>query len=318
MDNEKINVEALSEDENPIESDKAGIVESNAVNEEIKEDSNEVKERKEEIRKEDNKKIGIFTLICVISGIFGGFLGAGGVGLVVMLERSGMSFVDFWNQLQKDFAVPASFLLIVFDVVLILISLSYYLKGKKLWNSDMDEDEKYTVVDKKLSLSIIYSNVNYFINFAFFGFAFYAGMSFVEDVSESWLLIYMRMVDLVVFMATLFICLAIQKACINLTKLMNPEKKGSVYDMKFDKVWYESCDEAERMQIGIASYKTVKVTNTALVILFVLFVLGAMFFEIGILPIVILTAIALVVNITYGVASMKAGANCGSSDSVIK
>ena len=311
LDSEKINADVET-----IECDK--MEDGSMLQEATPDKSKEINERKEEIRKEDSKKIGKFILICTISGLIGGIVGAGGMVFVTMLEESGMSFVEFWNQLQRDFTTPASVLLIVFDVIFILISLAYYLKGKKIWNSNMDEDEKYAVVDKKLSLSIIYSNVCYFINFAFFGFAFYAGLSIVEEASETELLIYIRLVDLVVFMATLFICLSIQKACVNLTKLMNPEKKGSIYDTKFDKVWYESCDEAERMQIGIAGYQTVKATNITIIILMVIFVCASMFFEIGILPLAIIAVIGLVVNITYGVASMKAGAGCGSSSSVLK
>ncbi len=302
MDNENLNVETVNEE---VYAD----IESKA------EDSvkDEIAERKEEIRKEDKNKVGLFAVILMISGFLGGVLGAIGIGLVESMEESGMTFVEFWNQLQRDFAVPASFLLIILDVIFIIISFSFLCKAKKLWKSDMDEDEKYDAVDKKLSMSIIFTNVTYFINFAFFGFAFYAAMSFVEGVSPNWLHVYMRMIDLVVFMATLFISLAIQRSCVNLTKLMNPEKKGSIYDMKFDKVWYASCDEAERMQIGLASYKAFQAVNNTLIILLVIFVLGAMFFEIGILPIIVITVIALVNNITYGVASIKLGSNtCGS------
>lgn len=304
MDNEKMNVEELSKEVNPVENDNANTVENSV--------KNEVEERKAEIRKEDSKKVGLFALILVASGIFGGILGAIGVNMAISMEESGVTFLEFWNQLQKNFAVPASFLLIILDVIFILISFAFLSKAKKLWKSEMDEDEKYEIVDKKLSISILLTNVTYFINFAFFGFAFYAAMSFVEDVSPNWIHIYMRMIDLIVFTATIFICLAIQKSCVNLTKLMNPEKKGSVYDMKFDKVWYQSCDEAERMQIGIASYKAFKSVNNTLISLLVIFVLGSMFFEIGILPIIVITVIALVNNITYAVESMKLGSNAAS------
>ena len=301
MDKENLNVETANDDVCANVDGKEDII------------KDETAARKEEIRKEDNKKIGLFAVILVISGFAGGVLGAIGIGLVDSMRKSGLTYVEFWNQLQRDFAVPASFLLIILDVIFIIISLSFLCKAKKLWKSDMDEDEKYEVVEKKLSISIVISNVTYYVNFAFFGFAFYAAMSFVEGVSENWLHIYMRTIDLVVFMATLFINLAIQRACVNLTKLMNPEKKGSIYDMKFDKVWYQSCDEAERMQIGLASYKAFQAVNNTLIVLMVIFVLGAMFFEIGILPIIVITVIALVNNITYGVASIKLGANtCGS------
>jgi len=301
MDKENLNVETSNDDVCANVDGKKDII------------KDETAARKEEIRKEDNKKIGLFAVILVISGFAGGVLGAIGIGLVDSMRESGLTFVEFWNQLQREFAVPASFLLIILDVIFIIISLSFLCKAKKLWKSDMDEDEKYEVVEKKLSISIVISNVTYYVNFAFFGFAFYAAMSFVEGVSENWLHIYMRTIDLVVFMATLFINLAIQRACVNLTKLMNPEKKGSIYDMKFDKVWYQSCDEAERMQIGLASYKAFQAVNNTLVVLMVIFVLGAMFLEIGILPIIVITVIALVNNITYGVASIKLGSNtCGS------
>lgn len=301
MDNKNINVETINDEVCTDVADKEDII------------KDETATRKEEIRKEDNNKIGLFAVILVFSGFAGGVLGAIGMGLVNSMEKSGLTFVEFWNQLQREFAVPASFLLIILDVIFIIISFSYLHKAKKIWKSDMDEDEKYEVVDRKLSISIVISNVCYFINFAFFGFAFYTGLSFIEGVSESWLHIYMRTIDLVVFVATLFINLAIQKSCINLTKLMNPEKKGSIYDMKFDKVWYQSCDEAERMQIGLASYKAFQAVNNTLIVLMVIFVLGAMFFEIGILPIVVITVIALVNNITYGVASIKLGASaCGN------
>lgn len=300
-DIEKNKNELLSEEKNTADAD----VESK-VEECVKD---EFSERKAEIRKEDNNKIGLFAVILLLSGFLGGIVGAIGIWLVTSMEKSGMTFVEIWNQLQRDFAVPASFLMIILDIIFIIISFLYLSKAKKFWKSDMDEDEKYDAVEKKLSMSIIWTNVTYFINFAFFGFAFYAAMSLDTDSPVNWLHIYMRMVDLVVFSATLFISLAIQRACVNQTKLMNPEKKGSVYDMKFDKVWYASCDEAERMQIGVASYKAFRTVNNTLMALLTVFVLGAMFFEIGILPIVIVTVVGLVNNITYGVESMKLGSS---------
>ena len=290
-DNIKVNAEALNEEDYAVK---------NIV-------SNEVKERKAEIKQEDNKKIGQFILICVISGIVGGIIGAAGIFIVVLLERSGMSFVNFWNQLQKDFTVPASILMIVLDILFFIIGLVYYSKGKKIWKSNIDEDEKYETADRNLSLSLMYSNILYYVNFAFFGFAMYASMSLSDSDETSVLSSVLRLIILVVFMAALYAGLGIQKACVNQTKLMNPEKKGSVYDMKFDKVWYESCDEAERMQIGIAGYKTVKTVNVTLLVLMVVFVCAAMFFEIGILPIAVIAIIAFVANITYSITAMNAG-----------
>ena len=36
---------------------------------------------------------------------------------------------------------------------------------------------------------------------------------------------------------------------------MNPEKTASVYDMKFQKKWLETCDEAEKIIVGKCAFK---------------------------------------------------------------
>lgn len=272
----------------------------------------EEQQRKNEIKAEDKKKSFWFVIICLISGLVGGLIGATTILLVNILEMKGLSFVEFWMQAQKDFTLPASFLMIGLDLLFIVLALVHYLKGKKIWNSNMDEDEKYELADKKLSMGLIFSNILYFVNLAFYGFAMYASISIAKDTDSGIYHPLLRMIVTVFFIAVLFVQLWIQKACINHTKLMNPEKKGSVYDVKFDKVWYESCDEAERMQIGIAGYKTVKTMNMTVLALFVIFVCLGMFFEIGILPIVVLLIMALVINVTYGVTAMKASFGTGA------
>lgn len=287
--------------------DNINTQEVRTVDEEKQNEINETIKRKEEIESEDGKKIGSFILILILSGLAGGFLGAFGVMLFKYINEYDVRFLDLFAQIQRDFTVPASFIMIGADFLLMLFAFFAYLKAKKLWNSDMDDDEKYEKTDRKLSVGLILTNVLYFVNFSFFGFAFYTSLGISKEENQGWFGIYLRMVVLIIFTITLFVGLAIQKACVNQTKLMNPEKKGSIYDTKFNKVWYASCDEAERMQIGIASYQAFKVTNNVLLWLMVTFVMGGMFLEIGILPILVIAIIAIVMNVTYGVASMNAG-----------
>jgi len=42
---------------------------------------------------------------------------------------------------------------------------------------------------------------------------------------------------------------------------MNPEKTASVYDMKFQKKWLETCDEAEKIIVGKCAFKAFNITN---------------------------------------------------------
>ena len=63
-----------------------------------------------------------------------------------------------------------------------------------------------------------------------------------------------------------------QGRIVNFIRRINPEKRGDVRDLKFNKEWYNSCDEAERQKIGRASYRTVLATQMALVTLLVVVV----------------------------------------------
>ena len=65
---------------------------------------------------------------------------------------------------------------------------------------------------------------------------------------------------------------------------MNPEKKGSIYDEKFQKLWWESCDEAERRQIGQASYKAYSTASKFCAYFWGALFLGNMIFDYGFLP----------------------------------
>ena len=67
-----------------------------------------------------------------------------------------------------------------------------------------------------------------------------------------------------------------QGRIVNFIRRINPEKRGDIRDLKFNKEWYESCDEAERQKIGRASYRAVLATQTVLLVLLVVVVLVRM------------------------------------------
>lgn len=63
-----------------------------------------------------------------------------------------------------------------------------------------------------------------------------------------------------------------QGRIVDFIRRISPEKRGDVRDLKFNKEWYNSCDEAERQKIGRASYRTVLATQMVLVALLVVVV----------------------------------------------
>ena len=103
-----------------------------------------------------------------------------------------------------------------------------------------------------------------------------------------------------------FVFFYMQKKLVDFEKIMNPEKKGSLYDFGFNKKWYESFDEAERNQVGIASYKAFNiVSKTCLIMIAALMFLG-MVLEITIIPLLSVCVLWLVQVIAFGIESRKA------------
>ena len=93
----------------------------------------------------------------------------------------------------------------------------------------------------------------------------------------------------------------------DLTKKMNPEKRGSVYDMKFQERWWESCDEAERRQIGQASYKAYVTVSRFCPYCWGVLLLGNMVFHYGILPGAVVLVIWAVLSVSYTREAIRLG-----------
>lgn len=79
-----------------------------------------------------------------------------------------------------------------------------------------------------------------------------------------------------------------QQKSVDLTRKMNPEKRGSVYDSKFQKKWLESCDESEQRQIGQACYRAYMVTTRVCIGVWMALVLLSMVYRISLLSVFVL------------------------------
>ena len=76
----------------------------------------------------------------------------------------------------------------------------------------------------------------------------------------------------------------LQQKCVDTAKQTNPEKKASVYDMRFQKKWMEDCDEAEKIMIGKCAFKAYSATNAVCTVLAIVLAVCALVFDIGFLP----------------------------------
>ena len=86
------------------------------------------------------------------------------------------------------------------------------------------------------------------------------------------------------FIGVMVETIIIQQRCVDAVKRMNPEKTASVYDVKFQRKWMDSCDEAEKLMIGKCAYKAYAAANTACAVLAIIFAVYALIFNTGFLP----------------------------------
>lgn len=86
---------------------------------------------------------------------------------------------------------------------------------------------------------------------------------------------------------------------VKLIQLGHPEKEADPSSRNFQKKWLESCDEAEREVIYRSSYKAYMMMNRLIPVLLVLTMLCNLFFNTGMLAVVMVAVIWLAVTLTY-------------------
>ena len=109
------------------------------------------------------------------------------------------------------------------------------------------------------------------------------------------------------FFAINFSALALQGALVRATRVLYPEKQGSVLDPKFQKEWFDSCDEAERQMIWQCGYTAMRAVSRALLVLFVVLIILGLVVPIGPVPMLVLGVLWLVQTLSYQRAALKLG-----------
>ena len=105
--------------------------------------------------------------------------------------------------------------------------------------------------------------------------------------------------------AVMVVTVTAQNRIVNFTKEINPEKKGSVYDLKFQKTWIASCDEAEQLQIYRAAFRAYTAMNYAALGMFLVCFIGMLSWNFGLLPLTMVLFVWLTGVIVYGVESLR-------------
>lgn len=239
-------------------------------------------EVKKTIKKDDRKAIPIFFVILFVSMIAGGV-----IGFCVGMLREGIDvkFADMLNRFIVK-ALPYG-LYGVIAMVAIVVIIACKKSRREFYVWDGEDEEVLNKIEMRLGYALWMVSLHTIFNFFVFSASICTGL--LDRVhGDKWMEMIIILGGFILGTAAVTIE---QQKLVNLEKEMNPEKSGSVYDVKFQKKWMDSCDEAEKYQIYQCAYKAYKDTNSLCLILWVFCTISGMYFDFGLMPTIIITLV---------------------------
>ncbi|MDD3220487.1 MAG: DUF3169 family protein [Lachnospiraceae bacterium] len=249
-----------------------------------------MKKNKEHTRKQNTI---YFIIILICSTFAGGILGFAS---------------NFWGQSWKEMLMSARdavvyyspYMLFVLEILVFTLSLLYYFKAKKMaavWEAE--DEEIFEKIERTEGIALSITCVGVILNMVIYGFVI---ANFNSNMKER---ITLYLIASIVFTVSIIGLTFLQRVIIDQIKKIRPEKRGDALELNFQKKWIESCDEQELQQVYRAAYKAYSSTTILYTILLVVLLLGELFFNIGITPILVLGIIWLTQTIIYQRESLK-------------
>lgn len=181
-----------------------------------------------------------FTLLMIASALTGALISIflrgqeGGVQGVVRQISDGLILAGPW--------------LLALGLVPCAVAHGLYRSALKAAARADEDDDAFETANRRLGLSLVFSTVvmpwmMLTVCLALPSVDVLANNAFVVAVVPL----------LVVELAWSY---GLQAMVVRATQRLAPEKRGNVFDIRFQKDWYASCDEAERQRIGECAYHT--------------------------------------------------------------
>lgn len=244
-----------------------------------------------EIKKANRKAMPKFIIVMVICSIIGGTIGflSAKYGLNNLSESLKNAGELFGMHI-------ASWIILAIAIIVPIITVPLYKKAKKMLSVwDGEDEEIYNAIDTKLSIIIWITGAALIISYFLIAASYSGGFAAFENEEN----ILPLLIGITSFLGIMVELIIIQQKCVDAAKKTNPEKTASIYDMKFQKKWMDSCDEAEKILIGKCAYKAYIATNTVCTILAIVLAICALIFEIGFLPSLVVCLIWIINQSVY-------------------
>lgn len=177
-------------------------------------------------------RFAITTLVCAaLGGVGGWFASAAGAELWTAL-----------SSLNQIIAAPGLWWFAPCYLALVCGTV-YFIRANALLPQTETNDEAFAEADRRLCLALTLSGAALVLLFIALGLCGYA-----MHIGHVSLLLLIHIVIVLVWIV------ALQAMTVKAAKIIHPEKRGNLFDSKFQKDWFQSCDEAEQQKIGQCSY----------------------------------------------------------------
>lgn len=153
-----------------------------------------------------------------------------------------------------------------------------------------EDTETMKVMDQQLTAPMVATAICTIFAYFFFA-ALFCSLPRLE--------VFEFLIGLIGFVFYLIVMTLCQQKLVDMNKKMNPEKRGSVYDLKFNKTYLASCDEAEKARIYEAGYTAYKTAVTTCLFTWLILIFCHMFFDTGFFPIAVVSLIWLAATVSY-------------------
>lgn len=257
--------------------------------------------RLRQIKEEDTRALNKFAIIMIIAIFVGAFL-----GVLATFTKYTMADIIRTGAINL-LRVISPYAPLTVTIITAIIIIFLYKKSLVIYEQwDGDNEEELNRVETLLSYALWISNISMILSYFFFGASIV--LNSLKDPYD--ILEIIRFVLLFGgLIATILAMMLEQQKIVNLEKKINPEKKGSVFDVRFAKKWEESCDEAEKLTIYKSAYKSYQTVNMTCIILWVLSILGSFIWNFGIMPFVMVTILWIVSISSYCLEAIRLAKN---------
>lgn len=242
----------------------------------------------------DKKKLLYLILLWVGCLVIGG-----GMGFLIATVQKGEGWdpAAFLTKMAPTFSVVVLILLVIVNFG---PAIWYFMKlkvfNRRVHAVKPDDYEELDALDAYMDAPMKASSYVMPVSSALFTIQFYLTVLTDSTFTAGDFVFF---ASVAVFFVGLFLPFILQKKTIDLIKILNPEKKGSVLDLNFRSKWEGSCDEAELQIIRKGGACAFKAGSTACLVLWVVLTFAMMLFKTDALAPVTVCLIWLIMQVAY-------------------